>query len=179
VVVYDGPAHGRSTGTLSSLTEFTDALFAVAGRTGDIVGLVGHSLGAAAVTIALGRGLRAERAVLLAPPEEMDTYAAIFAEKLAIPERVYQLMRANIEARFRIRWADLHLPTIAARLPTPALVVHDLEDVDVPWAQGSAVAGAWPGADFVSTTGLGHRGIVRDPAVLARVAAFLDGGTPR
>ena len=30
-----------------------------------------------------------------------------------------------------------------------------------------------PGAQFVRTTGLGHRRILRDPEVIARVAAFI------
>jgi len=30
-----------------------------------------------------------------------------------------------------------------------------------------------PGAQFVRTTGLGHRRILRDPEVIARVTAFI------
>jgi hypothetical protein len=45
----------------------------------------------------------------------------------------------------------------------------------MPWQEGEAVARAWPGAQFVRTTGLGHRRILRDPEVMARVTAFIAG----
>ena len=53
------------------------------------------------------------------------------------------------------------------------LVVHDREDVTVPYDDGAAIAAAWPGAELVTTTGLGHRDIVRDREVVARAVAFL------
>ena len=58
-------------------------------------------------------------------------------------------------------------------LPMAALVVHDREDTEVRWAEGASIAAAWPGAELLTTRGLGHRRILRDPAVVARVIAFL------
>jgi pimeloyl-ACP methyl ester carboxylesterase len=52
-------------------------------------------------------------------------------------------------------------------------VIHDQDDRDVPIEEGIAVAQAWPGAQFVRTTGLGHRHILRDLEVIARVSAFI------
>ena len=42
-----------------------------------------------------------------------------------------------------------------------------------PWEQGEAIALAWPGAEMVTTNGLGHGRVLRDPAVVARVSAFV------
>ena len=53
------------------------------------------------------------------------------------------------------------------------MVIHDENDRDVPWQEGAALANAWPGAQFVRTSGLGHRRILRDPDVIARVTAFI------
>jgi pimeloyl-ACP methyl ester carboxylesterase len=57
----------------------------------------------------------------------------------------------------------------------PALVIHDVDDAGVPWQQGRQIAEAWPGAQFVKTQGLGHNRILRDPAVIGRVVAFIGG----
>src|SRR5690242_4523233 len=65
VVAYDAPAHGRSSGRLASLVEFARALRAVGNRFGPVQSLVGHSLGGAAIVLALRDGLAAERVVLL------------------------------------------------------------------------------------------------------------------
>ena len=53
------------------------------------------------------------------------------------------------------------------------LVFHDRDDLTVPYDDGAAIAAAWPGAELVTTSGLGHRDIVRDRGVVARAVAFL------
>ena len=70
-------------------------------------------------------------------------------------------------------WQRFSPEVLARQLDVPGLVIHDQDDRDVPIQEGIAVAQAWPGAQFVRTTGLGHRRILRDPEVIARVAAFI------
>ncbi|HEU4698500.1 MAG TPA: alpha/beta fold hydrolase [Gemmatimonadales bacterium] len=173
VVAYDGPAHGRSSGRLASLPAFARALEAVGRELGPLAGVVGHSLGGAAIALALRLGLRAERAVLVAPPASPVTYVNHFVDLLAIPHATRRRLQTRIERRYAIPWADLHVPTVARGLAVPALVVHDRGDPDVPWHDGAAIAEAWPGAELVTTEGLGHRAILRDAAVARRVTAFL------
>jgi pimeloyl-ACP methyl ester carboxylesterase len=173
VVAYDGPAHGASTGRFASLPEFARALRAVGDAAGAIYGLVGHSLGGAAAVLALRDGLPARRVVLLAAPADVTRFSTAFADHLRLTPRTRRTLRRNLEARLRTRWEDLHLPTIVRALAAPALLVHDRGDPDVPYAQGAEIADAWPGARLVATEGLGHRALLRDPAVVRRVAAFL------
>jgi hypothetical protein len=85
-------------------------------------------------------------------------------------------MQQRSERRLAFRWADLDVPTLARKFTTPLLVIHDHEDRVVPWADGAAIAGAWPGAALVTTTGLGHRDVVRAPDVIARTLAFITEG---
>lgn len=61
---------------------------------------------------------------------------------------------------------------LAAGLP-PLLLVHDRDDKEVDTPDTEDLAAAWPGSTVVRTTGLGHRRILRDPAVVARVLDFL------
>jgi pimeloyl-ACP methyl ester carboxylesterase len=179
VVLFDAPAHGASMGNQASLPQFSRALGAVADTVGPAYGLVGHSLGGAAVSLAMGNGLRAQRAVLLSPPADVLLFSHAFAEHLRIPLRAHNVMRRNLENRLQFRWEELHIPTLARRMTAPALVVHDREDREVPYAHGAEIANAWPGAELLSTTGLGHRTVVRDPKVIRRTIAFLrDGLTP-
>jgi pimeloyl-ACP methyl ester carboxylesterase len=176
VVGYDGPAHGRSSGRYASLPEFSRALQAVAEAVGPVHGLVGHSLGGAAVTLALRDGLAARRVVLLAAPGDVVHFAHAFTRHLRLSARAGRAMRHNLETRLQIRWDELHLPTIARGLRAPVLLVHDREDTDVPYGQAEEIAAAWPGARLMATTGLGHRAILRDPAVVAEVVAFVGEG---
>ncbi len=176
VVAYDAPAHGESTGRFASLPEFARALGDVADAVGPLHGLVGHSLGGAAVVMAMQHGLRARRVVLIAPPADVRVFSDLFARALAISPAVQQTMHRNLERRLRIVWDDLHIPSVVRKLPPAALVIHDRDDVDVPFAHGEEIAGAWEGSTLESTSGLGHRGLLRDPAVIGRTVEFLREG---
>lgn len=173
VVLFDAPAHGASMGRQASLPQFSRALRAVGDKVGPVHSLIGHSLGGAAVSLAMRDGLRAERAVLLAPPADVVLFSHAFSEHLRIPLRARHVMRQNLENRLQFRFDELHVPTLARGMTTPALIIHDRDDPDVPYAHGQEIAGAWPGAQLMTTTGLGHRALLRDPEVIRRTVAFL------
>ena len=184
VVAFDAPGHGDSDGTLSSMPQFARALTAVADAAGSLFGIVAHSMGGSASALAMANGLPVERAVFLAPAADPARYAQDFAKLLAVGPASLAGMRRRSEARLRLRWSDLDVTRLAAGLETPLLILHDQADPTVPWAEGAAIAAAWPGAEFVTTTGLGHRDIVRDPDVVVRTVAFLRAsrgaqGSPR
>jgi pimeloyl-ACP methyl ester carboxylesterase len=173
VVAHDAPAHGRSTGRFASLPEFARALRAVADQVGEVYGVVGHSLGGAAACVAMHAGLEARRVVIVAPPADVQGFSRDFGDYLRIPPRARQALRRNLETRLRMRWEDLHIPTLARTLRVPALIVHDREDAEVPFAHGEEIAHAFPRARLIATSGLGHRAILRDPEVVRQVVAFL------
>jgi pimeloyl-ACP methyl ester carboxylesterase len=76
-------------------------------------------------------------------------------------------------------WDRSSLASVAPRIPVPALVLHDRDDTEIPYSDGVATAAAWRGADLVTTEGLGHFGILRDPAVIERVLRFTDEPQPK
>jgi pimeloyl-ACP methyl ester carboxylesterase len=174
VVVYDAPAHGISPGRLASLPEFARALRQVAATVGPVYGLVGHSLGGAAISLALRDGLAARKVVLIGAPSDVVVFSQAFAHHLHLPGRAHQAMRRNLEIRLRMRWEELHIPTIARRLEARALLIHDREDLDVPYSHCEEIAAAWSGAQLRATVGLGHRAILRDPAVVRWTVEFLE-----
>jgi pimeloyl-ACP methyl ester carboxylesterase len=177
VVALDGPGHGATGGTRASLPEFAAALTAVAHATGDVAGVIGHSLGGSAAIFAMGRDLRPAPMVAIAAPAEPAAYFYRFVRHLRVPPRVRDRIRASLEARFGIKWSELDIPAIAARNRQPVLVIHDLDDHDVPIADGRAIAVA-SGGELVETHGLGHRAVMRDPEVVRAAVAFLARHVP-
>jgi pimeloyl-ACP methyl ester carboxylesterase len=174
VVAFDAPGHGRSGGWRASMPEFAWTLRAVTEQVGPLHAAVGHSLGGAATIFAMSRGLPADRAVTLAAPADIPRWADRFRDALALSPAVDARMRRNLEARIGLEFEDLHLTAVAARLPQPGLVIHDTEDGDVPVHEAEALAGSWADAELHVTSGLGHRKLLRDPAVIERVVGFLD-----
>ena len=173
VVAFDAPGHGASAGRLSSLPQLISAIQAVAREVGVVEGIIAHSAGGAATTLAMSRGVTAERVVFLAPAADPSGWSERFAEMIGLSRDVLARMKRSIELRFGQSWDDFDVLRAARTMTAPLLVFHDRDDRDVEWTDGRAIADSWPGAELVSTTGLGHRRIVHDPAVVSRAVAFL------
>jgi pimeloyl-ACP methyl ester carboxylesterase len=174
VVTFDTPAHGRSPGRATNLPEISEAIQAVAGACGPIHAIIGHSFGVACSIYAVRQGLKVNRIVAISPPDNVRGLTQKFFTALDIDARVQAIFNRTFEKHFGADlWQRFSPEVLARQLNVPGLIIHDQDDHDVPIQEGVAVAQAWPDAQFVRTTGLGHRRILRDPEVIARVSAFL------
>jgi pimeloyl-ACP methyl ester carboxylesterase len=155
------------------------ALRAVAEATGPEApaAVVAHSAGGVATAYAVRQGLRIGRAVFLAPAARGDTYAEGFAARLGLGRRIQARLRRRSEQRVGVPFSALDVAAFAGQLSVPLLVVHDEQDEEVPYRDGAELAAAWPGAQLVTTLGLGHHQILRDAGVMGQVTSFLTAGT--
>ncbi len=176
VVSFDQTGHGRSGGLRTTLPGFVRTLAAVAARFGAPAALVGHSLGGAALTVALARGLDAQRAILIAPSADLADATLRFTRFVRLPERLYRRMLAAFE-NIGVHFDELQAQRNAPRISRPALIVHDIEDREIPWAEGERYARYWPDSRLLTTRGLSHHRIAQDPAVIDAALAFLRGET--
>jgi pimeloyl-ACP methyl ester carboxylesterase len=178
VVAFDAPGHGDSTPGpagqhRSTILEFAGALAAVVAANGPAHAVVAHSLGATAAAFAMRHGLAAGRAVFVAPMADPVPYTRVFAGRLGFGERVRSRLVRRLERRVGRPMSAFDVPAMARGWATPPLLlVHDREDAETGWSDSAAIAQAWPGARLISTSGLGHRRILRAPAVVAEVVAF-------
>ncbi len=173
VTTFDAPGHGRSPASESSLVAFVAAIHAVSRALGPVGGVIAHSIGAAATACALRDGLHADAAVFVAPPADLTLHADIILESLGFRRRARELMRERIERRLGVPWSTLDVARFAPQMRTPLLVIHDREDAEVPWQEGASIAQAWPAATLSTTSGLGHRRLVRDPDVVREAVDFV------
>ena len=173
-VAVDPPAHGDSPGVESHPIAFADAAFAAAEACGPIHGAIGHSMGAGSLAYALTLERFAERAVLIAGPASMSGVLDRYATLLRLAPRARARLFALVGRRMGVNEHDLDVE----RLPLPeglrVLVVHDHDDHDVPVAEAEAIKRNWPSAQVHLTAGLGHRRVLSDREVIARIVAFLS-----
>jgi pimeloyl-ACP methyl ester carboxylesterase len=124
----------------------------------------------------MNHGMPVERVVSISAPAHVDYLIDGFAQTLAIPEAVIAAMRLRMEQQFPDSlWERLSTVHNVQHLDTPALIIHDEDDVSVPWQQGRMIADAWPGARFMKTGGLGHGRILRDRQVVKAAVEFISG----
>lgn len=168
VVAFDLPAHGRTPGRRTNALVVTEALLRVGEATGPLYGVVAHSFGALCTTLALRDGLEAGRVAYVAPAASASQAVRGFSRQSGLSWPAEWGLRGEMERRFgRDVWPRFSARVCAPRLGVPALMIHDLDDAEVPYREGQLLAHAWPGARLVTTAGLGHRRILRDPRVIA------------
>lgn len=169
VISVDLPAHGQSQGDVVSIPDLARALLLLGNTHGPFSGVIAHSVGCAAVGVALRDGLQAPRVVLVAPPGRYADFASAFAEQAgADPAGVLEALR-----RRDIDIDSVDFPAMAPHLAASALIVHSKDDRVVPYRDGETLARAWPGATLVARDGLGHGRILADAGVVERAVSFL------
>ena len=177
-VLLEMPGHGRSRGWQSNLPQFTRAIDYVAARLAEeghpLGALVGHSLGATAAAFVASRGALFTRLALIAPAASPPAYTRLFAQVFGLREEVRAAMQHRIEAKEGILMPQFEPQSVGARIAVPTLVVHDRQDLVNRFADGQAFAQAVRQAELFATEGLGHRKILKEPAVLERVASFVN-----
>src|SRR5262249_42169513 len=159
-------------GVLANVSDFADAIAKVSDRLGGAHAIVAHSLGGLAALLAVRRGVSTRGLVLIAPPSPGERLRT-FQDALDVPDPVLNAMRRRIERRVGVSFDDVEGASLARDLPVPGLVVHDRRDREAPWRIGADTAAAWPLSRFFATEGLGHRRILKDPAVATEIAQFV------
>ncbi|MGD0438016.1 MAG: alpha/beta fold hydrolase [Bryobacteraceae bacterium] len=173
VIAPDLPGHGFSEGALASIPACADALVALQRQFGNLHAAVAHSIGCPITILAASKGLAVETLALLAAPARYVDYAREFAKQTRLDSRQAELPIAALK-NMGVDVESLSLPTIAPGLRQRALFIHSADDRVVPMADGLETAGAWPRSRLLQVDGLGHRRILRDPAVVEAVLGFVN-----
>ena len=174
VIMYDAPAHGASDGTHTNLIECSGAALQIGQTFGPLHGVIGHSFGSPTAALAARHGLQAGRFVLLGPPLSLIDMSMELGVMLGMPRRVCEMTADQFEHQYQFEWKDFETATLVSELDAPLLVIHDKNDRIVPVEHGAAVARGAPNGSLHMTNGLGHRGILLDPGVVAKAVEFLD-----
>lgn len=175
VVAFDLPAHGQSAGKSTDLFQIAESMHQVANQYGPVHGVIAHSISNAALVMALREGLGTNRVVCISPPGQSFVMLKNYAEALELSSGLQERLHKHFLNEYG---EDVWKKTSAAQnvqeLSIPALVIHDRDDREVTWEEGKALAQNWPGAEFLLTESLGHRRILRNPAIVDRSVEFLS-----
>jgi len=175
VVWFDQPGHGESGQGPVALPDFVRAVRTLAATHGPFAAAIGHSLGAAALGVALRGGLALERVAFVSPPASIREHARRFARMLGITPAIREAMRQRLEHRYGMRFEEIDRIDDLAHLRLPALFVHDAGDAEVPFEHTLRLSARMPGARLIKTHGLGHYRILHDDALARAIADFIGG----
>lgn len=170
----DAPGHGKYPAKKTDLLKFIEAVEAVNRECGPFHALVGHSLGGVAIANAVIRGLHVQKLVVIGSPAFISNTVKDFCERIGASPRTEEALLDKLK---EIYGKDLHqysLAEVAARLSVPGLIIHDTDDDDVQYSEALQTHQNWPGSRLITTTGLGHRRVLKDKNVIKKIIRFLD-----
>ena len=175
VVTFDQPGHGCSTGDLCTLQDFVATILAVGRRYGNPTVAIGHSLGGAALTLAQTEDWHAKRVVVIAPPADLEAAADRFMQFVRLGSHLRERFLSWLEHATGKRVHEFHIREHLRSLGLPCLIVHDMDDPEVPWGDGELYARHWHNSRLLTTQGLGHHNVLDAPEVIDATVAFVGG----
>jgi pimeloyl-ACP methyl ester carboxylesterase len=175
VISFDAPAHGKSEGKTSDMTEFIACILELQKRMGPFDYAIGHSLGAMSVLNAIKSGLKVKKAVTIGSGDIIKDIMDDFATKLGmnIATTGKEMIRL-FEKKFGETINTYSAYIAAANVLNPVLVIHDENDNDVPVSAAYHIQNHLKDSELLITKGLGHRKILGDSKVIKKIIDFLE-----
>ena len=172
VVTVDVPGHGLSKEKEADLTYFVDSLAIMAEAFGPIHGIIAHSFGGLATVLALERHIPVNQVVFISAASSPNMIIGEFGRMFNLGDKVIAGIKRNIEKRTNKEYAS-YVPRLDRTKPdVPILIIHDKDDNVLPYRVSADLLEHFPNAQKITTTGLGHQKILRDPAVVQHVTTF-------
>lgn len=180
VVGADITAHGDSSGKSTNIIEGTQVLATIAKEFAPIDTIIAHSFGTGTTLLALDRyDINIPKIVLIGAYSRIsfiiDLFSNIFKLNQSTRNEMTQQGLNKFRDKYEIKWdwdSITPINTIKS-YEGNILFIHDETDHEVPIAEATKLHQSKPDANIITTTGLGHRRILRDTSVVESVLAFI------
>ncbi|MCY7294077.1 alpha/beta fold hydrolase [Alteromonas sp. a30] len=176
VIAIDAPLHGKSKGHESNPLAFSRAIEAANEAFGPFDGAIGHSMGAASLSIAMEAGVRFGRTVLISSPANIYRVLLAFARFMGLSEKCQHRFVRNIEKSVGRPAKELDVARVFSEIKPEALLVHADDDLEIPFHSMREIAKSHSEIKTFNAAGLGHRKILRDKHLAELVADYIISG---
>lgn len=175
VVAFDGPGHGNSPGSRTTIFELQQVLSDLAEKEGPVFGIVAHSFGVLVSALAIKRKLAVSKLVCISSPSSARYLLQSFCSTFNLSKNVEAgiLSRFNVEFGEKL-WDDISAIENLRNEKQPVLIIHDKEDSYVPCSNSRQLHAAIDTSEMMITTNLGHHRILREPIILEKVTEFMQ-----
>ena len=173
-VSFDAPAHGKSPGRTTIMSEFIETILEVENQFGPFEAAVGHSLGGMSLLNATKKGLDINHLVIIGSGDIIQDILNDFVSKLKLKPNTSTKLRLHFEKKYNVNMNDYSAYKSALEVDIPVLVIHDIEDIEVPAAAGIHIHKHLKNGELLITNGLGHRKILGNSQVIAKIIGFLQ-----
>ena len=172
-VSFDAPAHGKSPGNTTIMTDFIASIAEVDRKFGPFDAAVGHSLGGMSLLNAVKSGFKINRLVTIGSGDKVKDILIDFVAKLELKQEFSTHLQQHFEKKYNTEMESYSAYLAAQSITIPVLVIHDEEDNEVPvWASKNIFANLKNG-ELLITNNLGHRKILGNQEVIDKTINFI------
>jgi pimeloyl-ACP methyl ester carboxylesterase len=173
-ISFDAPAHGKSPGNQTIMTDFIAAILEIEKQYGPFESAVGHSLGGMSILNAIKQGLKLNTAIIIGSGDVIQDIIEDFIAKLQLKPSLATDLRLHFEKKYGEKMNDYSAYKAAKEITIPVLVIHDKDDPEVPVKAGQHIYDHLKYGKLLLTEGLGHRKILSDSEVIKRTVQFVS-----
>ncbi len=173
-ISFDAPAHGKSPGNSTLMTEFIASILELEKKFGSFEYIVGHSLGGMSTLNAIKQGLKVKKAVIIGSGDSVNDILHDFVSKLELKKNIAIKMKDSFEKEYKMNMESFSAYVAAKDVKVPVLVVHDKHDEDVPYSASENIHKHLDNSELLLTENLGHRKILGDKEVINNIVKFIS-----
>ena len=173
VISFDGPAHGLSQGSSTSLKEFIICIRQLEKEHGPFDAAIGHSFGGMALLNAVTSGLKLNNLVVIGADNSISEILKSSVKKFSLKPIIAQKLIELVNKKLNIKVEDYSSQNVAKNVDIPTLVVHDSDDNYVPVSNALAIRHSLKKGEILITNGLGHHKILKDSVTNQRIIDFI------
>ena len=176
VVSFDAPAHGKSKGKMTIMSEFIASILEIEKQFGPFEIAIGHSLGGMSVLNAIKDGLKVEKAIIIGSGDIVQDILDEFISRLGLKQKISEGLRELFEEKYQLKMDDFSAYKAAQKIQIPVLVIHDKDDPEVHVKAGIHIHEQLKNGTLYITEDLGHRKILGNPNVIKKILEFIKNG---
>ncbi|OIV40888.1 alpha/beta hydrolase [Flavobacterium johnsoniae] len=172
-VSFDAPAHGKSEGKTTIMSEFIASILEIEKQFGPFEIAIGHSLGGMSVLNSVKDGLKVNKAIIIGSGDIVQDILDEFTFKLGLKKEISNHLRDFFEEKYKVKMDDFSAYRAAQKIKIPVLVVHDHDDPEVLVKAGIHIHQNLENGTLFLTEGLGHRKILGNQNVIKKTLEFI------
>ncbi|MCD9573813.1 alpha/beta hydrolase [Flavobacterium soyae] len=172
-ISFDAPAHGKSEGKTTIMSEFIASILEIEKEFGPFEFAIGHSLGGMSVLNAIKDGLKVNKAVIIGSGDIVQDILDEFIFKLKLKKEFSERLKLFFEDKYQLKMDDFSAYRAAQKIKIPVLVIHDNDDPEVSVKAGIHIHENLQNGFLFLTDGLGHRKILGNQTVIKKTLEFI------
>ena len=164
-LAYDHPGHGESEGSVGHIPAFVHGLATVLDNTGEVKGLIGHSMGTASAIECQHPHLANKPFLLIAPVLNYVENLRNSIARSGYSMRLFDSVVREVEQQYEYPLADVNPLQKLAQRNAKTIIVHDPSDRFAEYLHSEKAASSMNEVTLISAQGQGHGRIMKSKPV--------------